>query len=148
VPDVQPVAFPGHSAASVGSTPILADVWEWNAMQGFLFANGGPKTTQGSLNEKYKVNLTINRQDSNDQMKADLLACAKQIHDGETSCTSGANFIVVMGDGAGQWAADLNPELLKLGPDYKLTLIGAVGYSRGEDAFLGPSDWKKESPSC
>jgi hypothetical protein len=85
------------------------------------------------------------RQDSNDQMKADLVACAKQIHDGDKFCTSGANFIVVMGDGAGQWAADLNPELLKLGPDYKLTLIGAVGYSRGEDAFLGPSRMEEES---
>jgi OOP family OmpA-OmpF porin len=143
VENVQPVAFPTTSVASVEATPILADVWEWNAMQGFLFANGGPQTTRGSLNEKYKVNLTISRQDSNDQMKADLLACAKQIHDGEKSCTSGANFIVVMGDGAGQWAADLNPELTKLGPDYKLTLIGAVGYSRGEDAFLGPAEWKK-----
>jgi OOP family OmpA-OmpF porin len=143
VENVQPVAFPTSSLSKVEANPVLADIWEWNAAQGFIFANGGAHTTKGSLMEKYGVNLTISRQDSNDQMKADLVACAKQIHDGDKFCTSGANFIVVMGDGAGQWAADLNPELSKFGPEYKLGLIGAVGYSRGEDAFLGPAEWKK-----
>ena len=59
-------------------------------MFALIYANGGPDTTKGSLMEKYGVNLTLHREDSNSQMKADLLACAKQLHDGEKTCSSGA----------------------------------------------------------
>ena len=47
-----------------------------------------------------------------------------------------------MGDGSAQFAAQLNPQLLKLGPDYGLKVIGSVGYSRGEDAFMAPPNVK------
>lgn len=108
----------------------------------FIYANGGKDTTKGSLMEKNGVNLTLHREDSNSQMKADLLACAKQLHDGEKTCSSGAAALVVMGDGGGQWLADLNPQLKKLGPEYQAVIIGAVGRSNGEDALLGPAEWK------
>jgi outer membrane protein OmpA-like peptidoglycan-associated protein len=123
------------------------DVWEWNAMYSLIYANGGPVTTKGSLMEKSGVNLTLHREDSNSQMKADLLACAKQLHDGEKSCSSGAEAIVVMGDSGGQWLADLNPQLKKLGPEYQAVIIGAVGRSNGEDALLGPAEWKSNPQS-
>jgi outer membrane protein OmpA-like peptidoglycan-associated protein len=52
-----------------------------------------------------------------------------------------------MGDSGGQWLADLNPELKKLGPEYQAVIIGAVGRSNGEDALLGPAEWKSNPQS-
>jgi outer membrane protein OmpA-like peptidoglycan-associated protein len=147
VANVQALPYPSTEPANVAATHMQFDVWEWNAMYSLIYANGGPDTTKGSLMEKYGVNLTLHREDSNSQMKADLLACAKQLHDGEKSCSSGAEAIVVMGDSGGQWLADLNPELKKLGPDYQAVIIGAVGRSNGEDALLGPPEWKANPQS-
>jgi outer membrane protein OmpA-like peptidoglycan-associated protein len=147
VANVQALPYPTAAPAGVSATRMQFDVWEWNAMYSLIYANGGPDTTKGSLMEKYGVNLTLHREDSNSQMKADLLACAKQIHDGEKTCSSGAEAIVVMGDSGGQWLADLNPQLKKLGPDYQAVIIGAVGRSNGEDALLGPAEWKSNPQS-
>jgi hypothetical protein len=38
-------------------------------------------------------------------------------------------------------------ELKKLGPDYQAVIIGAVGRSNGEDALLGPAEWKSNPQS-
>jgi len=142
VANVTALPYPSGNPASVSATHTQFDVWEWNAMFSLIYANGGPDTTHNSLMEKYGVNLTLHREDSNSQMKADLLACAKQLHDGEKTCSTGAEAIVVMGDGGGQWLADINPQLKKLGPEYQAVIIGAVGRSNGEDALLGPAEWK------
>ena len=142
VANVQALPYPSATPADVSATRMRFDVWEWNAMYSLIYANGGANTTKGSLMEKDGVNLELHREDSNSQMKADLLACAKQLHDGEKSCSSGAAAIVVMGDSGGQWLADLNPELKKLGPEYQAVIVGAVGRSNGEDSLLGPAEWK------
>lgn len=142
VANVQALPYPSATPADVSATRMRFDVWEWNAMFSLIYANGGVNTTKGSLMEKYGVNLELHREDSNSQMKGDLLACAKQLHDGEKTCSSGSAAIVVMGDSGGQWLADLNPELKKLGPEYQAVIVGAVGRSNGEDSLLGPAEWK------
>jgi outer membrane protein OmpA-like peptidoglycan-associated protein len=148
VANVQALPYPSTAAANVQATHITFDVWEWNAMFALIYANGGPDTTKDSLMEKYGVNLTLHREDSNTQMNADLVACAKQLHDGEKSCSKGAEAIVVMGDSGGStWLSTLNPTLKKLGPEYQAVIIGAVGRSNGEDALLGPAEWKTNPQS-
>jgi OOP family OmpA-OmpF porin len=147
VANVIPVALPNESPASVQATQIRGAIWEWNAQMGLLLANGGSSTTQGSLMAKRNVNLTLYRQDDTNKMQEDLIACAKELHDGAQQCSTGANFVVIMGDGSGQFAAAVNPQLTKLGPAYKVKVIGAVGYSRGEDAFLADPTVKK-NPSA
>src|SRR5581483_6603446 len=136
VQNVAPAPFPGTSEASVANTLIRGEIWEWNAQMGLLYANGGATTTRGSLLEKRKVNLQLTRQDDTNKMQEDLLACAKEIHDGAKQCSTGANFVVIMGDGSAQFAAAVNPQLKKLNDS--LVVIGAVGYSRGEDSFMVP----------
>ena len=143
VQGVAPLPYPSTSAVHISANAFPIEAWEWNAQNSVFLANGGADTTSGSLMEKFGVNLHITRQDSNDQMKKDLLACAKQLHDGDQTCTSGVVGILVMGDSAGQWLADLDPQLEKLG--VKLKIYGAVGRSNGEDALLGPAEWK-DSP--
>jgi outer membrane protein OmpA-like peptidoglycan-associated protein len=147
VANVQALPYPSAAPAGVSATHITFDVWEWNAMFSLIYANGGPETTKGSLMEKNGVNLTLHREDSNTQMGNDLIDCAKQLHDGEKTCSKGAEAIVVMGDSGGQWLSNLNPQLKKLGPEYQAVIIGAVGRSNGEDALLGPAEWKSNPQS-
>lgn len=147
VANVTPVAYPSSTPASVGATLIRSENWEWNSQMGLMLANGGPATTKGSLMEKHGVNLLITRQDDTNKMIEDLVACAKEIHDGATQCSTGANIVAIMGDGAAQFVAAANPQLLKLGPDYGLKVIGSFGYSRGEDACMMPPNVKANPQS-
>ena len=143
VQNVTPVALPQSAPATVQNTLIRGEIWEWNAQMGLIFANGGPTTTAGSLMAKRNVNLMLNRQDDTNKMQEDLIACAKELKDGAQQCSTGANFVIIMGDGSGQFAAAVNPQLAKLGPQFTVKVIGAVGYSRGEDAFMADPSVKK-----
>lgn len=146
VKDVEPVALPTATPAYDPKLPaptlIRGEIWEWNAQANLIYANGGPATTKGSLMEKHGVNLALIRQDDTTQMRNDLVSCAKELHDGATQCSTGANFIVIMGDGAGQFLAFANPLLKALGPEWQAKAIGATGYSRGEDAFMAAPEIK------
>ncbi|HEV2714104.1 MAG TPA: hypothetical protein VGU64_02490, partial [Terriglobales bacterium] len=144
VQNVEPVPLPSSSPANVPATLIRGEIWEWNAQMGMIYANGGGSTTKGSLMEKHSVNLALIRQDDTGKMQEDLIACAREISNGASQCSNGANFVVIMGDGSGQFLAAVNPQLKKLGPEYQAKVIGAVGYSRSEDAFMAPSDVKRD----
>jgi OOP family OmpA-OmpF porin len=140
IANVTPAPLPSTAAASVANTLIRGSIWEWNAQMGLLLANGGAATTEGSILAKRNVNLMLTRQDDTGKMQEELIACAKEIHDGAKQCTSGANFVIIMGDGAGQFISAVNPQLKKINDS--LVVIGAVGYSRGEDAFMAPPQVK------
>ena len=143
----KPVPYPSTDTASVPATLIRAGIWEWNAQAGFLFANGGKQTTKGSLMEKYGVNLNIERQDDTGKMGEGLMACASELKDGAKQCSNGYNFVIIMGGGVPQFTAGLNDKLTKLGPEYRLKVIGAVGRSNGEDAFMAPASLKSDPHS-
>src|SRR5260221_2752996 len=49
VQNVDPVALPSSSSASVPATLIRGEIWEWNAQINMIYANGGAGTTKGSL---------------------------------------------------------------------------------------------------
>jgi OmpA-OmpF porin, OOP family len=144
VQNVEPAALPSATAGNVKATLIRGEIWEWNAQIGMIYANGGAATTKGSLMEKHGVNLLLVRQDDTGKMQEDLIACAREISNGSTQCSNGANFVVIMGDGSGQFLAAINPQLKKLGPEFQAKVIGATGYSRGEDAFMAPADVKRD----
>jgi len=84
---------------------IRAEIWAWNAQMNFIYANGGVETTRNSLMEKHGANLKLIRQDDTSQMQNDLIACAKELHDGADQCSSGTNYVLIMGDGSGQFFA-------------------------------------------
>lgn len=142
VQNVDPAPLPGSSAAGVRATLVRGEIWEWNAQMNLIYANGGPGTTKGSLMEKHGVNLSLIRQDDTGKMQEDLIACAREISNGASQCSNGANFVVIMGDGSGQFLAAVNPQLKKLGPEYQAKVIAATGYSRGEDSLMAPPEVK------
>src|SRR5258708_33125242 len=109
---------------------------------GRINEKGGTATTKGSLMEKHGANLSLIRQDDTGKMQEDLIACAREISNGSAQCSNGANFVVIMGDGSGQFLAAVNPQLKKLGPEFQAKVVGATGYSRGEDSLMAPPEVK------
>lgn len=142
------VRLPGRAAGCTNLPELRALVWAWNAQMGWMLANGGPRSTQGSLMCEHGVNLLLTRQDDAEQMKAELLKLATRIKAGEADPREGAHFVAIMGDGAAQFFASLNPMLAKLGPEYRAEVVASAGYSRGEDKFMGLPAWKKSAESA
>jgi OOP family OmpA-OmpF porin len=149
---VAPAALPGSSIAKVGGPLVHMNIWAWNAQMGLIYANGGPTTTSGSLMEKHGVRLRLERQDDTTVSQGAQVKFAEALASGNlANVTEPVQFVVIMGDGAAQYLAGINKSLSKLGPDYRAEIVGAVGYSgnkvAGEDALLGPSDWKEHPES-
>ncbi|CAN5235626.1 hypothetical protein BH09BAC4_BH09BAC4_14640 [soil metagenome] len=108
---------------------------------GLMFANGGAKTTEGSIMAKNGVNLDLTRQDDVPQMQASLIKFASE-YKSNPNTTEGTQFVSIMGDGAPAFLAGINPELEKLGPEYKAQIIYTCGKSLGEDKLMGPTEWR------
>jgi len=140
--------MPGNRLGCRDKPELRALVWAWNAQMGWMFANGGPQSTEGSLMCEHGVNLKFSRQDDAEQMKAELLKFATRLKDGELEPGEGAHFVAIMGDGAAQFFAGLNPALRRLGPEYKAEVVASAGYSRGEDKFMGMPEWKRNPESA
>jgi OOP family OmpA-OmpF porin len=140
--DVAQVPLPTTTVSKVGGPLVRINIWAWNAQMGLIYANGGPQTTAGSLMEKHGARVNLIRQDETEKSKPEQIKFANALAGGDSNPADGIHFVVIMGDGAAQYLAAVNKALVKLGPDYKAEIVGAVGYSRGEDAFMGPQDWK------
>jgi outer membrane protein OmpA-like peptidoglycan-associated protein len=146
--DAVRVSMPGREPGCRDLPELRALIWAWNAQMGWMFANGGPQATRGSLMCERGVNLRLTRQDDAEQMKAELLQLATRIKAGEREPSEGAHFVAIMGDGAAQFFASLNPLLAKLGPEYRAEVVASAGYSRGEDKFMGLPGWKQNAESA
>jgi OmpA-OmpF porin, OOP family len=117
-------------------------VWAWNAQMGLMNANGAPSSTSKSMMCQNGVNLKLQRQDDPTKMQEGLVAFATALSQGNANPETGTHFVAIMGDGGAAFLKGLNDTLSKLGPDYKAKVIGSIGYSRGEDKFMGPQQWK------
>jgi outer membrane protein OmpA-like peptidoglycan-associated protein len=148
---------PGGSPVKVdlpGSTPGCTEkpevrflVWAWNAQMGGMLSSGGPQAAKGSLMCKNGVNLKLVREDDSGKMQEALIAFATDLSRGDRHPSKGAHFVAVMGDGGAAFLKGLNDALGRLGPDYKAKVVGSMGYSRGEDKFMGQPDWKANPAS-
>lgn len=138
---VEPVNAPQEKLAKLSSPPVNILIWAWNSQLGLLFANGGAKPTEGSIMAKNGVNLNITRQDDVSQMQASLIKFAES-YKNNPKTTDGTHFVNIMGDGAAAFLAGVNPQLEKLGKDYRAQIIYTAGRSLGEDKFMGPPAWK------
>jgi hypothetical protein len=118
--------------------------WAWNAQMGLIQATGGKQASAGSAMCKRGVNLKLIREDSTDQMQALMATFAEGLKRGEANPAAGAHFVAIMGDGSAVFLKGLNDRLRKLGPEYTAAVVGSLGYSRGEDKFMGPAAWKKD----
>ncbi len=145
--------LPSTSLSSeVKNKPLVKiAAYAWNAQSGIIVANGGPKTTKGSLMEQNGVNLEIVRQDWLSELRNMQMKFIEEYDRGEEfpDADKSAFAIMMMGDGAPFYISTMQQALNdKFGKDkYHVQVIGAVGLSYGEDKLIGPPSWKVDPQS-
>jgi len=144
-----PTATPSTKVASQGLMRIAEYAWNGNA--GMIVANGGPRTTEGSLMEAAGVNLEIVRQDMVGGLRDMQINFVKEYASGvEYPISDKSAFAVsIMGDGAPFYITTTQQSLDdKFGKGkYHVQNIGAIGLSFGEDKVIGPKIWKDNPQS-
>ena len=153
VTNAEKIALPSKDISSdVNSKPkVRIAGYAWNATSGMIVANGGAKTTKGSLMEKNGVNLEIIRQDWLKELTVMQMKFIEEFDKGEAFPTSdkSAFGIMIMGDGAPFYISSTQKSLdEKYGKDkYHVQVMGAIGMSYGEDKLIGPPSWKSDPKS-
>ena len=137
----------GFTNASSGACPQGKEVrllgYAWNAQMGMHLSSGGAQALAGSSMCKHDVNFHFARQDDNSKLQEALVTFATELSQGNAQPKKGAHFVTIMGDGGAAFIASLDEALLRIGPEYEAKIVDAVGYSRGEDKFMGPVSWKQ-----
>lgn len=118
----------------------------WNGNSGMIAANGGPRTTAGSLMENAGLSLEIVRQDMVSGLRDMQIKFVEEFDKGKAypSSDKSAFGVSIMGDGAPFYITTLQESLdKKFGKDkYHAKVIAAYGLSYGEDKVIGPIKWK------
>jgi OmpA-OmpF porin, OOP family len=142
--DVTPASssLPGSEPGCADRPEVRMLIWAWNSQMGAMFANGGPQATQGSLMCQRGVNLKFIREDDVSKMQEGLVTFATELSRGTAQPTKGAHYVAIMGDGSATFLKGVNDTLRRLGSEYTAKVVGSCGYSRGEDKFMGPQEWK------
>jgi outer membrane protein OmpA-like peptidoglycan-associated protein len=127
----------------VGSgTPIKFEIMAWNSQFPLMYANGGVKTSKGSLFAKNGIDCEIIRQDDCNQSIKDFEANAEQLANGKTQVPM---VVCYMGDGVPGMSSGLNA-IKKF--KHRAIAFYPMGRSNGEDCFWGPADWKSHPEHC
>lgn len=134
--------LPGDDQAVNGGTSITWERMAWNSQFSGMYANGGVRTTKGSLFDKAHLDVTYIRQDDCNKQMADLVKFA---NDYKTNPNATGVLITFMGDGMPAFMTSLAKELEPLGAEYQPIIIPVThGKSFGEDQVMGPQSWKQD----
>ena len=134
------LALPSDKAAMRDVPKIDWKVMAWNSQFPLMYANGGARTTQGSLMDKANVDINIIRQDDCFKTVADFIKNAKDYKANPNSTTP--LFVSFMGDGMPGFSVMMKDLEKDLGADYIPIIVYHMGRSNGEDQFMGPAAWK------
>ncbi|WP_316785818.1 OmpA family protein [Pedobacter frigiditerrae] len=153
VTNAEKIEIPSKDISTEVSEKPLVRIagYAWNAQSGIIVANGGPKTTKGSLMEKNGVNLEIIRQDWLSELRNMQMKFIEEFDKGQAFPSSDKSVfaVMIMGDGAPFYISSVQKALdEKYGKDkYHLQVMGVVGMSYGEDKLIGPPSWKSDPKS-
>lgn len=148
VMNAEKIALPSKNVSSkVSGQPLVRIAgYAWNSQSGIIVANGGPRTTEGSLMEMNNVNLQLIRQDWLNELQNMQSKFIEEFDGGQDfpSSDKSAFGIMIMGDGAPFYISSMQKSLNeKYGKDkYHVQVLGAFGLSNGEDKLIGPPQWK------
>ena len=137
-------------SSDVASKPLVKIAgYAWNAQSGIIVANGGVKTSKGSMMEQNGVNLEIIRQDWLSELRNLQMKFIEEYDQGNSSPKEGVAGIMIMGDGVPFYLSSVQQALDdKYGAGkYQLQVMGAIGLSYGEDKLIGPPSWKMNPQS-
>jgi OmpA-OmpF porin, OOP family len=133
---------PGDEQAVNGGSQITWERMAWNSQFSGMYANGGVRTTKGSLFDKAHLDINYIRQDDCNKQMADLVKFA---NDYKSNPNTSGVLITFMGDGMPAFMTSLAKELEPLGPEYQPIIIPVThGKSYGEDQIMGPTAWKQD----
>jgi OmpA-OmpF porin, OOP family len=136
------LAIPSTENSVNGGTQITWERMAWNSQFSGMYANGGVRTTKGSLFDKAKLDVTYLRQDDCNKQMADLVKFANEY---KSNPNTPGVLITFMGDGMPAFVTSLAKELEPLGPEYQPIILPiAHGKSYGEDQVMGPPSWKQD----
>ena len=139
------LGIPSTEPSVNGGTKISWKIMAWNSQFPLMYANGGAMTTKGSLMDKSKLQISIERQDDCNKAIADIVKFAQ---DYKTNPNAPGVFASFMGDGMPAFFAALVKELEPLGPEYQPIAFYAMGKSYGEDKVMAPVRWKQNPQSA
>src|SRR3954466_1483288 len=138
--------LPSNADAINGGTQITWERMAWNSQFSGMYANGGVRTTKGSLFDKAKLDVVYVRQDDCNKQMADLVKFAQ---DYKNNANTPGVLITFMGDGMPAFMTSLSKELEALGSEYQPIIIPVThGKSYGEDQVMGPQQWKIDPKSA
>jgi outer membrane protein OmpA-like peptidoglycan-associated protein len=138
--------MPSEEPTINGGTQIIWERMAWNSQFSGMYANGGPRTTKGSLFDKAHLDVKYIRQDDCNKQMADLVKFAS---DYKANPNASGVLITFMGDGMPAFMTSLAKELEPLGPEYQPIILPiAHGKSYGEDQVMGPQSWKQDPKSA
>ena len=144
-----PSETPSTEVANKGLIRIAE--YAWNGNSGMIAANGGPRTTEGSLMEAAGVNLELVRQDMVGGLRDMQIKFVEEFDKGVAYPKSdkSAFAVSIMGDGVPFYITTTQKSLdEKFGKDkYHVQVLGAYGLSYGEDKVIGPRIWKDNPQS-
>jgi hypothetical protein len=134
-------------SSSVDNTKqIRIAEYAWNGNSAMIVANGGPRTTKGSLMEAAGVNLHIHREDMFGGLRDMQFKFIEEFSKGAAYPISdkSAVGVSIMGDGVPFYITTLQHMVdEKFGKGkYHVQAVGAYGLSYGEDKVIGPRVWK------
>src|SRR5579859_5697229 len=133
---------PSSTEAVNGGTRVVWERMAWNAQFSGMYANGGVRTTKGSLFDKAHLDITYQRQDDCNKQMADLVKFAGEY---KSNANTPGVLISFMGDGMPAFMTSLAKSLESLGPEYQPIILPiAHGKSFGEDQVMGPASWKQD----
>jgi len=136
------LTLPGSADAVNGGTQVTWERMAWNSQFSGMYANGGVRTTKGSLFDNAHLDVTYVRQDDCNKQMADLVKFAGMY---KTNPNTPAVLITFMGDGMPAFMTSLSKELESLGPEYQPIILPiAHGKSYGEDQVMAPASWKQD----
>ncbi|MFL9482336.1 OmpA family protein [Chitinophagaceae bacterium LWZ2-11] len=135
------LALPGKDPAINGGAQITWQRMAWNSQFAGMYANGGVRTTKGSLFDKAHLDVTYVRQDDCNKQMAELVKFAQEY---KKNPNIPGVLITFMGDGMPAFITSLAKELEPLGAEFQPIIIPVShGKSFGEDQVMAPPSWKQ-----
>jgi len=132
------IVLPSFNTPANNGASVKWQIMAWNAQMPLMFANGGVKTSKGSLFEKAGINCEIIRQDDCNQTLKDFQENSQQLADKKTDVPLIISF---MGDGLPGFSSALSA--IKKNKGHKPVAFYTMGRSNGEDCFWGPAAWRE-----
>lgn len=136
--------LPSTSPALNGGVKITINEMAWQSQTSINYANGGDRTTKGSLFDKAHLDVQIVRQDDCSQTVTDFV---KWTNDYQKGTTKDGFFAIFMGSGIPAYIHAMSEAVKALGPEYQPVAFLTTGKSYGEDQIIGDEIYKKNPQS-